>query len=335
MQDHRVNPAHRRQGAFTLVELLVVIAIIGVLVALLLPAVQAAREAARRSQCQNNIRQLCVAALNYEQSKGNLPPGRYGCDGTAADKNCTPFANSRAASGFLPLLPYIEQQALFQSIDWTDGPWKTPNNVPERDDPPMHNKNAALIGTPLATMNCPSDSKEPFVEFKPVPEATSSYAFCGGTRGPSYGSGHTPKYRVPKVGKGNNGAFMYVQGGNLNGTALKEITDGLSHTIFFGETIDGHLKETRNRWTAAGRYVDGLRSTENPMNTAVGLGGSENDSGGYKTTGAFASRHVGGGQFAYGDAHVEFLSEDIAINIYRAASTRADDDDATGYNDTP
>jgi prepilin-type processing-associated H-X9-DG protein len=229
-------------------------------------------------------------------------------------------------------LPYLEQQALFQTIDWADGPWKTPLNVPERDDPPIHNKNATLVGTPLPMMNCPSDTKEPFVEFKPVPEATSSYAFCAGTRGPHYGSGHAPKYRNPAGGgKGNNGAFMYVQGSNQKGTALKEITDGVSHTMFFGETIDGHLKETRNRWSAAGRYVDGLRSTENPMNTAVGFGGQEFNSGGYLTTGCFASRHAGGAHFAYGDAHVEFVSEDVAIDVYRAMSTRANDDDATGY----
>jgi prepilin-type processing-associated H-X9-DG protein len=117
---------------------------------------------------------------------------------------------------------------------------------------------------------------------------------------------------------------------------LKEITDGTSNTYFVGETINGHLAETRNRWTAAGRYVDSLRSTENPMNTPVGLGGTEYDSGGYKTTGAFASRHPGGAQFAYGDGRVEFISEDIAINLYRAASTRAGDENpAQGYIDAP
>ena len=137
---------------FTLVELLVVIAIIGVLVALLLPAVQAAREAARRAQCQNNLRQLAVAALNHEGTHKHLPPGRYGCDG-AGTQNCSPNAWSRAASGFLPMLPFLEEQMLYDSIDFNDGPWKTTHNVPERDDVAPHRINQTLIETRLSFMD--------------------------------------------------------------------------------------------------------------------------------------------------------------------------------------
>jgi prepilin-type N-terminal cleavage/methylation domain-containing protein/prepilin-type processing-associated H-X9-DG protein len=311
--------------AFTLVELLVVIAIIGVLVSLLLPAVQAAREAARRSQCQNNLKNLCLATLNYESTSGALPPGRYGCDG-AAGVSCSPFAWSRAASGFLVLLPYIEQQSLFASIDFTDGPWKTPSNVPERDTPASgHGRNQQLIETPLQIMNCPSDMKEPFVDFKPIPEATGSYAFCSGTKGPTSGTTFSAKYRQ----YGANGVFVYIADEQRHGVELREITDGVSNTIFLGETVDGHAAETRNRWTAAGRYVDGLRQTENPINSAVGLA-KDFDSGGYRTVGSFASRHPGGAQFAYGDGRVEFVSEDIAIGLYWAASTMAGDEGPEG-----
>lgn len=310
--------------AFTLVELLVVIAIIGVLVALLLPAVQAAREAARRAQCQNNMKNLSLATLSYEATNKRLPAGRWGCDGTA-DQNCSPFAWSRSASGFLPLLPFIEQASLFINIDVTDGPWKTPNNVAERDTTTgLHGNNQKLVETPLQIMNCPTDTKEQFVTFKPTPEATSSYAFCIGTHGPSYKTGNGAKYRVAiGTSRPTDGAFAYIYQNERHGAALKELTDGTSATIFFGETIDGHLPETRNRWTAAGRYVDSLRSTENPMNAAVGLGWSEHTADGYPTTGAFASRHPSGAQFAYGDGHVEFLSEDIALGVYQAASTAA------------
>ena len=320
-----------RRG-FTLVELLVVIAIIGILVALLLPAIQAAREAARRASCQNNMRNLADAIHNYEITNKYLPPGRYGCDGTP-DQNCSPFVFSRAASGFLRILPFLEEQALFDSIDWTVGPWKanTPDNSCERDPAAnTHDKNQTLVSTLLAIMNCPSDQKLPYAEFNSKQEATGSYAFCAGTLGPSCATSFKAKYRK---NKGPDGAFMYLQFNDRHGLALKAISDGTSKTYFFGETIDGHLKETRNRWTAAGRYVDGMRTTENPMNTRVQFGGSEYAGDGYATTGCFASRHAGGAHFAFGDAHVEFVNEDIALDLYRATSTR-DNADAEG-NYTP
>jgi prepilin-type N-terminal cleavage/methylation domain-containing protein/prepilin-type processing-associated H-X9-DG protein len=322
-------------SAFTLVELLVVIAIIGILVALLLPAIQAAREAARRSQCQNNIRNLADAALLYESTFKNLPPGRFGCDG-AADLNCSPAAHSRAASGFLTMLPFLEEQPLYDSIDFTNGPWKTPDDVPERDTPETpHGTNQTVVETVLTVMNCPTDTKAPFVEFRTIPEATGSYAFCVGTRGPSCTSTHAAKYRKPKVGKGANGVFMYVQGNERHGLPLRQIEDGTSKTYFFGETADGHLPPTRNRWTATGRYVDGLRSTENPMNTPVGIGASEYTANGYTVTGCFASKHPGGAQFAFGDGRVEFVSEDIAGDIYQATSTRSGGDDLANGGAAP
>jgi prepilin-type N-terminal cleavage/methylation domain-containing protein/prepilin-type processing-associated H-X9-DG protein len=326
--------APKYQG-FTLVELLVVIAIIGVLVALLLPAVQAAREAARRTQCQSNIRQHALAVLNYEQSTKKLPPGRYGCDGN----QCSPALPwMRAPSAFLLLLPYIEQQALYNTIDWDrEGPWQAPGNAPERQAQVSHGMYETLIATPLDVMNCPTDQKEPFVDFKTTQEATGSYAFCTGTKGPSCTTGFGAKYRVVPSGgaagaDGVDGVFAYLMKSERTGFKLSEISDGASNTIFLGEVRDGHLMETRNRWTAAGRYLDTLRSTENPMNTIVGLGGTEFTSDGFTTTGCFASRHTGGAHFAFGDGRVQFVSEDIDLGTYRAMSTRAKEDDVGGGN---
>jgi prepilin-type processing-associated H-X9-DG protein len=144
-----------------------------------------------------------------------------------------------------------------------------------------------------------------------------------GSWGPSCATSFKAKYRK----NGLDGVFMYIQGSERHGIALRLITDGTSKTYFFGETFDGHRKETRNRWSAAGRYVDSMRSTENPMNTPVDFGGTQHELDGYKTTGCFASRHPGGSQFAFGDGRVEFVSEDIALNIYRATSTREGADD--------
>ncbi len=113
-------PINRRFHGFTLVELLVVIAIIGILVALLLPAVQAAREAARRSSCVNNEKQFGVALLNYEITHKKFPAGRHGCDASVelTVKGCeqTPSVEPSAMSAFVKILPYMEEQALYDLL---------------------------------------------------------------------------------------------------------------------------------------------------------------------------------------------------------------------------
>ena len=111
-------PSDRRLAAFTLVELLVVIAIIGILIALLLPAIQAAREAARRSQCLNNVRQTGIALMNYESSKKRLPNGatqRYG-----NDKNGKAFSGDPTMFSWISsMMPYVEESAFYSKVDWT------------------------------------------------------------------------------------------------------------------------------------------------------------------------------------------------------------------------
>ncbi len=145
--------SRRDSAGFTLVELLVVIAIIGTLVALLLPAVQSAREAARRIQCQNNVKQLALAHLNYETARGTLPPGSlgYNPDNGALWPRADVLAGRRPprTPNVVFLLPYIEQQAkydLYFQGDPALGWWEKPNDVV-----------AQVMETPLAAYQCPSD----------------------------------------------------------------------------------------------------------------------------------------------------------------------------------
>jgi len=113
-KNKRISPSNFYSAGFTLVELLVVIAIIGILIGLLLPAVQNVREAARRTSCQNNLRQIGIASLNYESAFRRLPPGRIGCDDSAETfgiPGCPPGlspSEKNGASGFVAILPQLE-----------------------------------------------------------------------------------------------------------------------------------------------------------------------------------------------------------------------------------
>lgn len=190
---------------FTLVELLVVIAIIGILIALLLPAVQAAREAARRSQCVNNMKQLGIAFHNYHDVYKTFPRQSYG----VRSDRCT-IANECLGGGggwvglnvFTMLLPYIEQKPLYDKVDWHVPFYYSPNTT-------------NLQYTKLATFKCPSD------KFYPgnVALGQTNYGICVG---PTWGW-----------------AWSNVRPGGMfrrdYDTTMAEVRDGLSNTIMLGE----------------------------------------------------------------------------------------------------
>ncbi len=331
----------RTKNGFTLVELLVVIAIIGVLVALLLPAVQAAREAARRGQCSNHLKQFALAALNYESTYKRLPAARKGCDGgnfahipecrrNQAEVTATGYDQSQnGASVFVMLLPYLEQQALYDQFDievkvvWDD------NGSTKKwyEDPFVLQAVAARPNV----MICPSDGElQPYSEYthdRPVPQAaTGSYAGVAGDVGPP---GNDVDGRTDARGKAftlkdnNTGVFFY--GRRLK---ISQITDGTSNTLFFGETIDGHTTLNSNIWTNGNRCNSSMRTTRNPLNTPVGLGAYLLSPPLPGTNGAFGSKHPSGANFAYGDGSVTFVTDDIDHVMYRAMSTRAPEADS-------
>ncbi|MEX0792844.1 MAG: DUF1559 domain-containing protein [Pirellulaceae bacterium] len=205
---------HRESG-FTLVELLVVIAIIGVLVALLLPAVQQAREAARRMQCSNNMKQIGLALHNYHDTHGKFPMG------------------SRHQGGFGPswwagLLPFIEQNPLFQQLNLgiNNAGWSA--------------NSAVLTGKPAPMMVCPSFPGETAGSYRGTWDSQSTYVGIAGAEV------DTPLYTEGRIGVGfgccthsgptNDGAI--AAGGVLvanKAIGFKDITDGTSNTIVVGE----------------------------------------------------------------------------------------------------
>jgi prepilin-type N-terminal cleavage/methylation domain-containing protein len=228
----------RVASAFTLVELLVVIAIIGVLIALLLPAIQAAREAARRSQCTNNLRQLGIALQNYHSANNRFPPGNLG-HRNPQDVTKPRAVNNPGAAGFVPftphmvfMLPYLEESARFnlynRDIDWN----KQPLDVLRQ------------LRSPLPTYQCPSDEGQIMLETAGGGDGTNSQSF----------DDHKGSYGV------NWGQWEYLdqfdqsvlgQPSNINtlddnrrapfavgwGARIAQITDGTSNTFAMLEML--------------------------------------------------------------------------------------------------
>lgn len=321
-----------KRFGFTLVELLVVIAIIGILVALLLPAIQAAREAARRMSCSNNLKQIGTAELNYEGVKKVYPPARPGPDATTANEvGLVGFPpGSRAAgkkgwertgvSGFVLILPFMEEQALYDQFDIEQGdgvwlsskagisPWRTAAKE-------------KAIGTRPSVMVCPSNLTEPkttlYQDWGEIP-ATGTYAFSAGHRGP-----HTSLNPVNacRIKHHNSGLHLYY-----TRRSIKKITDGTSKTFSVGEIVAGHTVDSSNVWTYAYRYLDCYRTTNVALNTPPGVDAVSlpaDDGNAANANGAFASHHPGGGHFLLADGHVDFITDDIDLNTYQEYSTIA------------
>ena len=300
--------ASKRLG-FTLVELLVVIAIIGILIGMLLPAVQAVRESARRTSCQNNFRQIGLAISNYESALQNLPPGRLGCDeggesmGVAACPSGLSFVERNGASGFVALFSFLELENLEQQLDVNDGGlWNCDvseigwwENFPSK-------RNGILEELPI--LWCPSENGERVsTVYQPLNAATSSYAFNNGSLGPNSPLNVT-KYE-------NNGAFLYK-----TPKSLAEVNDGLSNSFFVGEVTRPDVWESSNVWSYTVVNADCLRTTDNPLNTRPGAGDVRE-----RRNGAFASSHPGGSLFLYGDGHVEFIADSVEQQLYQDLST--------------
>lgn len=299
-----------RGDGFTLVELLVVIAIIGILIALLLPAVQAAREAARRSQCTNSEKQIALAMLNYHDAVKKFPPGRFHSDSASTPCPALPVGNEYSYSAFVLVLPQLEESALYEL-----GKWKTPNGgIWIEDSTAWHDaQRLQLISARPPVFVCPSDTSEPGLSVAagwwnaPVAPATTSYALNLGNLGP-------PEVTT-KVRCANTGLFMYQVT-----KSIRHILDGTNKTFFGGEVANAHVEGNENAWTRGTRVNSILRSARNPINTPPGAPLKVPTGGG--VNGAYSSKHPGGANFMFADGHVTFLSENIQQDVFEAFSTR-------------
>jgi prepilin-type N-terminal cleavage/methylation domain-containing protein/prepilin-type processing-associated H-X9-DG protein len=304
------TPSIFRRG-FTLVELLAVIAIIGLLIALLIPAVQSARESARRVSCQNNLKQWGIALLAYESSMGTFPPAAV----VRIPQNCLSPADCRGPALPILLLPYIEQQAIYSMFEAQGGVtavwalWTAPP-------------------VPIPPYRCPSES-----EFAASWDKLDYFGVSGGgdaaqQAGIFYG------------GYFDNGMFW-----ENRPFKAAHIRDGTSQTLAVGEGKTVHSgywgaagpaqpNGTPSRWSwgqsacinpagCAAKITRGFRHTQHPLNSTDPRLNRPFSTSSLPSEFPFGSTHAGGGAgFVFADGHTAFLADTIDMTPYRALSTR-------------
>ena len=280
------------RAGFTLVELLVVIAIIGILIALLLPAVQAAREAARRSQCSNNLKQIGLAMHNYHDTQKKFPPGNmhFLASGDNQEWGWSVF-----------LMPFLEQRPLYDRL--------APNRRRLLDV--LNDANDRyLVQEVVAVYHCPSDRTNPLCDNTEVRRHYNGTAkmppnFFGATL--SY-PGNAGVWDVDVLK--NNGIF-YMN----SSVRFRDIIDGTSHTIAVGERAfkcsSGVWAGTRN---SDGSGPNGNDYVEGRVSLLINGWNAHGTTGNDSCTEGFSSSHPSGSQFAFCDGSVTFISENVDFN---------------------
>jgi prepilin-type N-terminal cleavage/methylation domain-containing protein/prepilin-type processing-associated H-X9-DG protein len=342
------RPARAARAAFTLIELLVVIAIIGVLIALLLPAVQSAREAARRAQCVNNLKQIALACHNYESTHGSFPMGNRYIDNTSYASTTPCSSNSWFGfSAFTFITPFVEGSSQYNAT-----------NFNFRANSIVNTTSHFLI---VATYMCPSDLPAPAFT---TPWAQASYGMSRGTQENIYQNWARTSFPDPSAEKPDkcNAAKGNGMFGAEDVVRVSEVRDGTSNTTLFGEMsrwIDDpargfnwyHFTATFSTANTGGYYPDDVRPQTGAF-TYPEINAPPDKTGAYinqvfcgcgtgscipsdwldpkcaeavKKLGQFAFRslHPGGANFAFADGSVKFIKQTVSNQAYMALGTRA------------
>jgi len=301
----------KERRGYTLIELLAVVAIIAVMLCCMVPALLGARASARRVGCLNNLKQIILAIEGYRTTNSVLPSGCYAPSGPVPSE-----PGGYRLSWVVSILPFMEQRSLYETFDFDAG----------GDDLP----NATARRATLTTLTCPSDGGEVWDVLggrwiDSYPPGTTSFAGCH------------HDVEAP-IDVDNHGVFF------LNSKIrVVDVTDGLSQTIFFGETLRrsplGWISGTRATLRNTGHPINGLDASTvrlvGPVTvplpdglTPLGLEAKIDDpAGGISPyfVGGFGSRHPGGGaNFAFGDSSVRFIKQTIDRSVYQRLGHRSD-----------
>jgi prepilin-type N-terminal cleavage/methylation domain-containing protein/prepilin-type processing-associated H-X9-DG protein len=330
----------RPRRGFTLIELLVVISIIGVLVALLLPAVQSAREASRRAQCVNNMKQIGIAMFNYETQVHAFPPAKIASTGdftynhTANRKSPIP-PNSAGGlvlntTGFALILSQLEQTVAYGLYNFSQASSDAVKDSLNTKIAGDASANSTVVGLMISTLVCPSDPNNPS---DPVTAPTSgpywrlnarrsNYVLCSSRYVDDDHPGIFKK--LPK----DRGYFMTDYANKI-----EEIRDGTSTTMMVGESLQIKADSRHGAYWGCGVYTSThgrvLPTSEGPNvykeylpNSSVGVGGGSNPSS-LPQSWSMGSKHPGGVNLLFGDGSVHFIKNSVNPDIWYALSTIA------------